>query len=342
MATIRDVAKAAGVSVGTVSAALNNSAPVSPRLSRRVFRAVEQVGYAPNSVARSLRLGRTRTLALVISDISNPFFASLAKAVERAADAAGYSLVLCNTDEDPEKELRMIQLLRVQRVDGIMVAPAGFSADYAQRLAKIASMPVVLVDRTVEGLSFDDVVVDNVAAARIVTEYLIRLGHRRIAIVGGRPHVSTAEGRLRGYREAMAAHGLPIEPGFELQADFQTERAFDVVQTLLGRPNPPTAIFAANNLMAIGTVQAAISMGFRCPDDISIAGIDDFVWTTTMQPRLTTVVQPIEAMGESAVRCLVERLDRPAAAGAPPPPQHVVLPPRLLIRESCRRLDAAA
>lgn len=342
MATIRDVAKAAGVSIGTVSAALNNSAPVSQRLSRRVLRAVEQVGYAPDGVARSLRLGRTRTLALVISDISNPFFASLAKAVERAADAAGYSLVLCNTDEDPEKELRMLQLLRVQRVDGALVAPAGYTADYAARLGRIVSMPVVLVDRTVEGLGFDDVVVDNVAAARIVTEYLIRLGHRRIAIVGGRPHVSTAEERLRGFREAMAAHGIAVEPGFELQADFQTERAFDAVQTLLGRPNPPTAIFAANNLMAIGTVQAAISMGFRCPEDISIAGIDDFVWSSTMQPRLTTVVQPIEAMGESAVRCLIERLDSPAAPGTPSTARHVVLPPRLLIRESCRRLEAPA
>lgn len=341
MATIRDVARAAGVSVGTASAALSGSAPVSARLSRKVREAVEEVGYAPDGVARSLRLGRTNTLALVISDISNPFFASLAKAVEKAANAAGYSLVLCNTDEDPAKELKLLSLMRVQRVDGIIVAPSGFEADYVAGLNRLSGPPIVMVDRSVPGVAFDDVVVDNVGAARLVTEYLIRLGHRRIAIVGGRPHISTAEERLRGYQEALTAHGIEVEPDLALAADFQAEPAFDAVQALLGRPNPPTAIFAANNMMAIGTVQAVLSMGFRCPDDISIAGIDDFIWSSTMQPRLTTVVQPIEAMGESAVRCLLERLSGGKAPTERMEARHVVLPARLLIRESCRRLESA-
>ncbi len=336
MATIKDVAREAGVSIGTVSATINGTAGVSEKLAQRVWDAVAAVGYSPDGIARSLRLGRTSTIALVISDISNPFFASLAKAVETRANAAGYSVILANTDEDPARELELLNLMRVQRVAGILLAPSGFDDAYRAALARFADMPLVMVDRFLPDMPFDSVIVDNLAAAQSVTDYLLRLGHRRIAIVSGRPHVSTAEQRLRGFRETLQAAGVRHDPALAMTADFRIETAYDAVQALLSRPEPPTAIFAANNMMSLGAMQAVMDMGFRCPEQISVAGIDDFPWSTAIRPRLTTVVQPIEEVGATAVDRLLARLK---PAGAKAAPETVTLAPRLLVRESCRRVD---
>ena len=337
--TIRDVARVARVSVGTVSATMNGTARVSEKLARRVRLAVSRVGYSPDGVAQSLRLGRTRTIGLVVSDVCNPFFASLARSVEAAVEHAGYSLILCNTDEDPERELRLLSVLRMQRVAGVIFSPSGVDAPYRERLAALARPPAlaaVLVDRTLPGLPFDAVTVDNVEAGRLATEHLIRLGHRRIAIVSGRPGVFTAEQRLAGYRESLARHRLPFDERLVVTADFRAEIAHAAVQRLLARPRPPTAILAANNLMTMGTIQAVLDMGFRCPEDMSIAGIDDFPWSAAIRPRLTTVAQPIEDMGRIAAARLLEGLETDRGASRPPP-QVTVLAPRLLVRDSCRR-----
>jgi len=336
MATIKDVARAAGVSIGSVSATINGTSGVSEKLARRVWDAVAAVGYSPDGIARSLRLGRTSTIALVISDISNPFFASLAKAVETRANAAGYSVILANTDEDPARELELLNLMRVQRVAGILLAPSGFDDGYRTALARFADLPLVMVDRFLPDMPFDAVIVDNVAAAQSVTDYLLRLGHRRIAIVSGRPHISTAEQRLRGFSETLQTAGIRLDPALAMTADFRIETAYAAVQTLLSRPEPPTAIFAANNLMSLGAIQAVMDMGFRCPEQISVAGIDDFPWSAAIRPRLTTVVQPIEEVGATAVDRLLARLKPGGAAAAP---ETVTLAPRLLVRDSCRRLD---
>jgi LacI family transcriptional regulator len=197
------------------------------------------------------------------------------------------------------------------------------------------------VDRTLPGLPFDAVTVDNREAGRLATEHLVRLGHRRIAIVSGRPGVFTAEERLAGYRESLARHRLSFDERLVLAANFRAEAAHAAVQRLLARPRPPTAILAANNLMTMGTIQAVLDMGFRCPHDISIAGIDDFPWSAVIQPRLTTVAQPIEEMGKVAVARLLERLD-PRRAAEARLTQLTVLAPRLLVRDSCRRLQAHA
>lgn len=333
MATIKDVAKAAGVSIGTVSAAINDTGVVSDKLTRRVWEAVEKVGYSPHAIARSLRHGKSQVIGFIVSDLANPFFTSLAKAVEAAARAAGYFVIVMNSDEDAEKELSLIRLLREQRVAGILLSPAGHDAAYCIELARIAQVPLVLVDRYLRDSAFDAVIVENVAAARSVTNYLLRLGHRRIAIVNGRSHISTAEDRLRGYREALLEAGIAIDPALEFEANSQTETAYEVVQRALMAPSHATAFFAANNLMLLGAIEAVMDMGFRCPEQISLAGMDDFAWGSAIRPQLTTVAQPIEELGIRAVELLVERITHdPREVRVQ---KIITLNGRLVIRDSC-------
>ena len=341
MATIKDVARVAGVSIATVSATLNGTARVSAKRSQRVWDAIRDVGYTPHGIARSLRLGHTRSIGLVVGDISNPFFTSLAKAVEAGASAAGYMVILANSDDDPEKELNLIRLLLEQRVAGILLAPAGHDPKYLAILSEIVRIPLVLVDRLLPGTPYDAVVVDTQAAARMVTDYLIRLKHRRIAIVIGRQHLWTTEQRVRGYRDSLHAAGLRENLDLELIADSRLEAAYGATQRLLSLPDPPTAIFAANNLMMLGALKAILDMEFDCPGRVSLAGIDDFSWSSAIRPRLTTVSQPIEEMGLRAVEQLLDRVSKRGAVKRAPF-RVITLEPRFIIRDSCSPHRGAA
>jgi len=339
VATIRDVARAAGVSIATVSAILNGTARVSERLTKRVWEAIDATGYSPDGVARSLRLGRTSSIGLVVGDISNPFFTSLAKAVESRASEAGYLVIVTNTDEHPDRELKLLKLLREQRVAGVILAPSGHDMEYLSALSLLKNSPVVLVDRHLPDASFESVIVDNVAAARMVTDYLIRLNHRRIAMVIGKQHLWTTEQRLRGFHESLAAAGISPDFTLELSANSRIESAYDAVQHLLNMPNRPTAIFAANNLMMLGAIEAIMDMGFRCPEDVSLAGIDDFPWISAIRPQLTTVAQPIEELGKVAVERLLDQIEGGRSRDTDQSHERKVsvLEPRLLIRDSCAR-----
>lgn len=210
MPTIRDVAARAGVSVGLVSAVLNSSAPVSEALRARVVSVIDELGYVPNAIARSLKLGRTRAIGLVMPDLTNPHFAGLAMAIERVCDAGGFTLTLCNSSDDHVKELRLLRGLR-QRVDGLVFIPGGASLNDPALLRAAIPSPVVLVDRRVPELDADTVLLDNQGAARRLTELLIARGHRRIAMVAGRQDIELSRDREAGYRAAMQAHGLPHE-----------------------------------------------------------------------------------------------------------------------------------
>jgi LacI family transcriptional regulator len=334
MATIRDVAREAGVSIATVSATLNGTARVSEKRARRVWDAIQAVGYTPHGSARSLRLGHTRSIGLILGDISNPFFTSLAKAVESRASAAGYMVILATSDESPGKELNLIKVLLEQRVAEILLAPAGYAEAYRAALSAMVRVPLVLVDRQLPKADYDAVVVDNRAAARMVTGYLARLNHTRIAIVIGRQHLWTSEQRVRGYREALRAAGLKRHGDLELRADSRIETAYGATQRLLGLADPPTAIFAANNLMLQGALEAILDMRLDCPGRISLAGVDDFPWSSASRPRLTTVSQPIGEMGIRAVEQLLTRIARRTAARRTSA-QMITLQPRFLIRDSC-------
>jgi LacI family transcriptional regulator len=331
MPTIRDVAKQAQVSTATVSATLNNSAYVSPDLKARVLAAVDALGYAPSGIAKSLKTGKTRLLALVVADVSNPFFTGLIHAVETAAYDWGYSLMLCNSDENFERERHHLQLIRAQRCDGLILTPAGDAQDY--RASGLASfpMPTVLIDRVLDCWPVDSVALDNVSAAMQATNYVLDLGHRRVGTISGPSHVSTGADRLAGFLKSLAARGITPDPNHIRSGDFREDVAYSAMREVLALPEPPTAIYVANNVMLIGVMRAIAEAGFNCPSDISVVSTDDLAWATAFRPRLTTVRQPVREMGLEAVRLLVDRIARPSEE----PAKRLVLPPTLIVRESC-------
>ena len=336
MASVRDVAKRAGVSISTVSVALNNSARVSVETHRRVMEAVEATGYSPNSIARSLRLGRTSLIGLVVSEITNPFFAALAKIIQSEAQRAGYNLIVCNSDENASRELELLDILRTQRVAGIIVSPSGHDEAYRRALDGFAEMPMVMIDRYLDGLGRGFVGLDSRLAGRMVTQYLLRLGHRRIAFVGGPEGISSADDRFAGFGEAMAEAGFAADPELCRHADFRAETAYSIARELLLRSDRPSAFIAVNNVTMIGTLQAIEDLGFQCPFDVSLAGMAEFPLASVLRPRLTVAAQPIEEIGRRAVASLLKSVARPK--GSIEDPSAHFLPPTLLVGGSCRDL----
>lgn len=332
LATMADVARLARTSVATVSAIVNGSARVSPELAARVRAAIAEVGYRPDGIARSLKKGATQTIGLLVTDITNPFFTAVVRSVEATAQARGYSVILCNSDEDLKEERTYLDLLRTRRVDGLILVPSGGGGDYAG-LAGDVKVPVVFVDRSVPGVAVDTVTVDNSRAVEAAVEYLLRLGHRRIGFITGLPHLSTSAERLKGYRRALRKAGVAVDPDLVRQGDFRQEGALQATQSLLALRPRPTALFAANNLMAIGAMLALRAAGLDCPAEVSFACFDDFEWAGAFHPRLTVLRQPTAEIGRRAMELLLERLT-PGKNGTAPP-HRLVLRAELVVRDSC-------
>ena len=331
-ATIHDVARLAAVSVATVSNVLNEARPVAAATRARVVKAVAALGYMPHAAARSMRGRGSGLIGLIVADITNPFFTSLVQSVERAANDSGYAVLLCNSDEEPAREQQHLQLLRAQRVDGIILAATGHaSSERAAALGQLQA-PVVLVDRGSAEFGRDAVLLDNRRAALEAVRHIIGFGHRRIAMLSGPASVSTAAERVGGYREALLEGGLAYDERWVRDTGYREERAYDAACEMLRTAGRPTAIFAANNLIAIGVMRAIADLRLRCPEDVSVVSIDDFAWANAFRPRMTTVAQPVAAMGESAVRMLLGRIDRSAQAL---PPRTEIMAPMLVVRDSC-------
>lgn len=335
MATIRDVAKRAGVAISTVSLALNGKGPISPDTLARIQAAATELGYSPSVMAQSLKRGHNKLIGLVLGDIGNPFFGRLLRNVDSLVSEADHMLIVADTASHPEREINTLNQLRRHRVGGILMAPLSNDPEFSSYLRQI-DVPVVLIDQYVDGVNLDFVCSDNELTTTMLTEYLVRLGHRRICYLGGQPQWWTARLRRAGFRAAMAASGIEIDPELEIVADFSGEKAYDHVTRLMSRPNRPTAIVAANNLMALGALQAINDLGFECPRDISLTGVDDVPWGSVIKPRITTVVQPVEELAQIAARWILERIDTRGGA-AIPPRTHVAMP-RLVIGESCARV----
>ncbi len=335
MTTIIDVARAAGVSTATVSRVLNNHPRVDPRLAAAVRKAAKELGYRPSRVARSLRTRQSRVWALLISDIRNPFFTDMVRGVEDIAYAAGYSIFLCNAEEDAEKEASYLELAVAENVSGVILTPTTTSTDLSPLLE--FGIPAVLADRTVDAHSVDSVVIDNVDGARQAVEHLIAGGYERIALVTGPLDKTTGSARYTGYRLALQARGLPVDESLVQVANFRENGGRTAMQELLGRDEAPDAAFVANNLMTIGALHAIAEADLEIPRHIAVIGFDDMSWATLLSPPLTTVAQPTYDLGVETGRLLRSRLDGYTGAA-----RTVTLSPSLRIRESSQPKRASA
>ena len=321
-AKIKDVAAAAGVSVATVSRALG-SGPVSAALRQRVEEAAKQLGYRPNLSARRLRSQHTQTVGLIVSDIRNPFFTAVSRAVEDAAYQAGMRVILCNTDENPDKEAMYLRLMEEERVSGVIFSP---TRDTARRLRPDAyDFPVVMIDRAGPAGQADAVVLDNRLAARQLVEHLVAQGYRHIGGLFGNTSSTGAE-RHAGFEAALAAHGLAGAGRFIAPT---AEAAEAVVTQWLAEEQRPDALIASNGLLLLGALRALQRAGLSSPHDLALAGFDNEVWTGLVGNGLTVIEQPVYEIGRTAMEMLLSRLDDPGLSI-----RSVVLAGRLLVRGS--------
>lgn len=333
MSTIRDVARIAKVSITTVSATLNGTAPVSEELRSRVWAAVEEAGYHPDPVARNLRKGVSNTIGLIVPDIATPWAAHLAKAMQSALSDRGYNMLFASNEDDPEREFREIELFSAHRVAGLIVAPTSHGPDYPARLAATIRTPAVLVDRVTPGSRFDAVIDDNHLGAQLVTRHLLTLGHRDIAFLVGRPGISPSDERFEGFCQIMAAAGVPVRDDLVRWSCYKFDHAFTAVQQLMNMASPPTAIACINIAQLLGTMAGLKNIGLSVPHDVSVISFDGFHPAEGWSPSITSLHQDIAAISTSASELLLARI-----AGDTAEHQTIRIPPRLQIRESCRAI----
>jgi LacI family transcriptional regulator len=334
--TIADVARAARVHPSTVSRALNDGATLREETRARVLRAARRLDYRPSEIARSLRLQRTLTIGMLVPDISNPFFPPIIRGAEDTALERGYALVLCDTEDIPEREATYLRVLRERQVDGLLIASSRMSDAVITRLGR-ERFPFVLVNRSARGAELT-VTVDNRTAAAEAIGHLAALGHRRIGHIAGPRTTTTGLERAEGARSAVRRHGLADDPALTREANaFSEEEGYRAARALLAMRERPTAIFGANDLIAVGALRAAREAGIRVPEALSVVGFNDIRQAELLEPPLTTVHVPQYEMGATAASLLIARLeDRPVAAS------HVVLPAALTVRASTAASPAGA
>lgn len=329
MATVTDVAQRAQVSTATVSRVINGVGFVSPELRARVLKAIEALDYRPSRVARQLRTKGTSVVGLIISDIQNTFYTSLARGVEDAVSRHGYSLILGNTDEDPQREQFHLEVMHAERVAGIILASATPDGHDPRLLA--GSIPVVAIDRLLVDVSLDTVLSDNLAGTKAAVEHLLSLGHRRIGALIGQHAITSSLERRTGFEQALQAAGCAVDPELIVHVDLRrVDDSKRATAQLLALPHPPTALFTGNTLITMGTLAAIRDMGLNIPNDIALMSFDDLPWADLFAPALTAIRQPTYALGQKAAEMLLARMANPDR-----PVEQVRLPVELIIRESC-------
>jgi LacI family transcriptional regulator len=306
LVTRDEVAKQAGVSPATVSYVVNNGPrPVSPETQQKVLAAIQELGYKPNAVARSLRLQKTNTIGLILPDTHNPFFAEVVRGVEKVALERGFSVILCHSDYSLSQEIHYVNVLQSERVAGVLWFPATDDPSPAILLAEY-EIPLVILDRVVPGLQALSIVADNFRGGYLAVEHLIQNGHRRIGCIARPSELSHSQERVRGYRAALLDHGLPIEPELIIRGGFRMEDGRLATHRLLELDPAPSAIFTYNDFMAIGALRAAHERGLSVPRDVSIVGFDDIPQAAYTVPALTTVQQSKLEMGCRGAESLLE------------------------------------
>jgi DNA-binding LacI/PurR family transcriptional regulator len=331
VATIRDVAKRAGVAISTASAAINRSAPVSEDVIAKVEEAVRAIGYVPHGGAQSLRSGQSKLIGLIVPNITNPHFAAVARIVETVCLNAGYMSVVYSTGQDETRETQILRMMRQQRVAGLIIIPTQSHARHGRHLGAEIHVPTVLLDMPVAGLAYDVIKLDNVRAARLATEHLLALGHKRIAVLCGLPGLLTSEDRLRGYLDAHAASNITPDPALQLPGHFEQARAFACVSEIMAQPQKPTGLVSFSNMMTIGALKALKTLGLSVPHDLSVIGIDDFDFADLLDPPPTLVRVPIADMAERSIRLLLEQIETKRT----PTGKMEVFAPVLIERGSC-------
>ncbi|MBS7540339.1 LacI family DNA-binding transcriptional regulator [Ancylobacter lacus] len=333
---MQDVAKAAGVSSATVSRVFSGQkGAMSNETAERVRKVADDLGYVVNTLAASLRVQHTKSVGLILADVANPFFGKLASGVENTLSAAGFGVILGNSSNRIEEETRLLRLMMQKQVDAIILASVASNGEHLRDVLG-QGQTIILVDSDLPGTPLDAVVIDNRAAAAHAVGHLLDLGHRRIAIVCGPMTASFDRERLEGYRAAFRQRGLEPPEDLVLYGDSTYDGGKAAVEEMLLSEARPTALFASNNLMTIGTLAALHEVGLAIPGDISVVGFDDLEWYAIFKPRITAVAQPAFAIGRTAARRLLDRLK----LATTPPPRRFVLNTDLIVRDSTAPLHS--
>ncbi len=328
MVKIKDVADAAGVSTATVSRVLANKPHVRQEVKARVMKVVKKLNYRPNRVARSLRSQKSTIIGLIVSDIENPFFQQVGRAVEDAAHERGYSVMLCNNDEDPDKEQRYLNLIRDENLAGIILSPTRQTADSFSATSEL-NIPMVVIDRRVSDAEVDNILIDNVQAAHTITTHLIEHGYRRIGAIFG---IGSTTGRERreGFVQALKAYDLQPSTDLVKYANPREDDGFNTTLKMLQLPEPPEAILTSNSLLAAGALRALRESKKAIPEEVAFASFDETTWAKLVVPALTVIKQPTYEIGRTATELLIKRIQDPTRST-----REVTLKSKLIVRQSC-------
>ncbi len=331
MSTLKEVARYADVSITTVSRVMNDASKVNPETRERVQKAMRKLGYQPSRVAQRLRAtkGRSKLLGLIIPDIQNQFYSNIVRGVEDVAYGKDYAVILCNSDENPNKERFYLDVLQSESVDGVILPPIHQYSKVVEGLVE-AGVPIVCVDRKLVREAVDTVVINNQKGGFIAVDHLIELGHKRIAILSSSSQFSSFEERQKGYEEALKASGINVDPDLIREGDPRSsENARELTKELLALESPPTAIFATNNLMTLGALEAINEAGLKIPRDISVVGFDDMPWAKAITPPLTVIKQPGYEMGRRSAELMFQRVADPGRE-----PVQITMEPSIIVRQS--------
>lgn len=318
--TIYDVAREAGVSIATVSHVINGKGKISRERREEILDIMKRLNYRPNAIASALAGKRTFTLGLLVPDISNPFFAEMARSVEDQGHQLGYSVIICSTDNQEEKVKRYVNLLRQKQVDGVIIG-TGISHGELLKPLQEHSLAIALIARDNPALDASSVRVHDLEGGRLAAEHLLQLGHRRLAVLAENERVTSSSERVRGFVEAAASHGLELSPGCIAACDHKIEDGYRRAKAMLELAVRPTALFCCNDLLAVGALRAARELGLRVPEECSVVSFDDTILASVTDPPLTVIAQPIEQMGRMAVDLVVRGL-----SGKGDPARPIVLP----------------
>lgn len=328
MVKIKDVADAAGVSTATVSRVLANKPYVSKKIQKRVLEVVQALGYRPNRVARNLRARQSSIIALIVSDIQNPFFQMVSRAVEDAAYEQGFSVMLCNNDENPDKEKMYLNLMHDENVAGIIFSPTRQTADNFKQINEL-NTPMVVIDRRVKNVSVDNIMIDNVESAHEIVTHLLEHGYRRIGAVFGIGSTTGRE-RYRGYAAALKEHGIETQSDLAKYVNATENDGYATVSQILTLSPAPDAIFTSNGLLAAGALRAILDSKRTIPDEVAFASFDDTPWSRLVVPAITVIEQPTYEIGQLATELLLKRLKDPNRSS-----RTITLKGKLVLRQSC-------